>query len=100
VYDAVVKGSIRGLLAGVKPGENVRERERIANEIEEDEKTGRVGLRKRTRQSRVSIAPAVKSVAEVGAEHAFRTKRESLSPAVNFALQILNPVCGFAGGVQ
>jgi ATP-dependent DNA helicase len=79
VYDAVVKGSIRGLLAGARPGESfrARERERIAREIEEDEKMGRVGLR--TRKSRVSnITPsAVKSVAEVGAEHAFKTKRAS-----------------------
>ena len=77
VYDAIVKGSIRGLLAGVRPGENsrARERERIAREIEEDEKMGHVGLR--TRKSRISnMAPAA-SIAEVGAEHAFRTKRAS-----------------------
>jgi ATP-dependent DNA helicase len=80
VYDAVVKGSIRGLLAGMKPREDARERERerIAREIEEDEKTGWVGTR--TRKSRVSITPAVKSVAEVGAEYAFKTKRASLLP--------------------
>src|SRR5260221_14668775 len=43
VYDAVVKGSLRGLLAGARPGEDARQREqdRIAREIEEDEKTGR-----------------------------------------------------------
>ncbi|KAH9995294.1 SNF2 family N-terminal domain-containing protein [Russula vinacea] len=52
VYDAVVKGSLRGLLAGARPGGNARERdrERIAREIEEDEKMGRIGLR--TRNSR------------------------------------------------
>jgi ATP-dependent DNA helicase len=73
VYDAVVKGSLRGLLAGTRPGEDARqrERERIAREIEEDEKMGRVGIR--TRGSRTSSTPT-KSVAELGAEHAYKTK--------------------------
>ena len=79
VYDAVVKGSLRGLLTGARPGEDARQRERdrIAREIEEDEKTGRVGAR--TRKSRGSITPSVKSVSEIGAEHAFKTKSASLS---------------------
>jgi len=49
VYDAIVKGSLRGLLAGARPVEDARQRERdrIAHEIEEDEKTGRVGARPR-----------------------------------------------------
>lgn len=77
VYDAVVKGSLRGLLAGVRPGEDARQRERdrIAREIEEDEQSGRVGLR--TRKSRGSITPAIKSVSEIGAEHAFSAKSAS-----------------------
>ena len=77
VYDAVVKGSLRGLLAGARPGGNARERdrERIAREIEEDEKMGRIGLR--TRNSRASIAPAAKSATELGEEFAFKTKRAS-----------------------
>lgn len=75
VYDAVVKGSLRGLLAGMQSGKNAKERdqERIDREIEEDEKTGRLGTR--TRKSRVSTAPAPMSTAEIGAEHAFKTKR-------------------------
>ncbi|KAH9953446.1 SNF2 family N-terminal domain-containing protein [Russula dissimulans] len=79
VYDAVVKGSLRGLLAGVRPGENARERERerIAREIEEDEKMGRVGIR--TRKSRGSLTPSTKSVAELGAEHAFKTKMKKVN---------------------
>ena len=74
VYDAVVKGSLRGLLAGVQPGKGTKERdrERIEREIEEDEKMGRLGMR--TRKSRASIAPAPMSTAEVGAEHALKTK--------------------------
>jgi ATP-dependent DNA helicase len=74
LYDAIVKGSLRGLLAGARPGGSARERDqqRIAREIEEDEKTGRVGTH--TRKSRASIAPAGKSVAEVGAEYAFKAK--------------------------
>jgi hypothetical protein len=74
VYDAVVKGSLRGLLAGVQPGKSAedRDRERIEHEIEEDEKMGRSGTR--TRKSRASIAPAPISVAELGAEHAFKAK--------------------------
>jgi hypothetical protein len=77
VYDAVVKGSLRGLLAGVRPGEDARQRERdrIAREIEEDEQSGRVGLR--TRKSRGSITPAIKSLSEIGAEHAFSAKSAS-----------------------
>ncbi|KAI0251647.1 SNF2 family N-terminal domain-containing protein [Lactifluus subvellereus] len=79
VYDAIVKGGIRGLLAGARPREDARERERerIAREIEEDERTGRVGIR--TRKSRVSNTPAVKSAAELGAEHAFRTKLKKVN---------------------
>jgi len=77
VYDAVVKGSLRGLLAGARPGEDARQRERdrIAREIEEDEKTGRVGIR--TRKSRGSLTPTIKSVSEIGAEHAFKAKSAS-----------------------
>jgi ATP-dependent DNA helicase len=80
VYDAVVKGSLRGLLAGARPGEDVRqhERERLAREIAEDEKSGRVGLR--TRKSRASGTP-VKSVSELGAEHAFKAKSACLCPS-------------------
>ncbi|KAH9970340.1 SNF2 family N-terminal domain-containing protein [Russula compacta] len=79
VYDAVVKGSLRGLLAGARPSDNAkeRERERIAREIEEDEKTGRVGAR--TRKSRASIAPATKSVSELAVEHAFKTKLKKVN---------------------
>jgi SNF2 family DNA or RNA helicase len=78
LYDAIVKGSLRGLLAGARPGGSARERdrERIAREIEEDEKMGRVGTR--TRKSQVGIEPAAKSVSEVGAEYAFRAKCASL----------------------
>lgn len=74
VYDAIVKGSLRGLLAGVRPGESAKERdrERIEREIEDDEKMGRLGTR--TRMSRVSMAPAPMSSTEIGAEHAFKTK--------------------------
>jgi hypothetical protein len=85
VYDAVVKGSLRGLLAGARPGGNTRERdrERIAREIEDDEKMGRVGLR--TRQSRASVAPATKSITDLGEEFAFKTKRASLLPSLRAA---------------
>jgi len=70
VYDAVVKGSLCGLLAGARPSEDARQREWdwIACEIEEDEKTGRVGAQ--TRKSQGSITPSIKSVSEIGAEHA------------------------------
>jgi len=79
VYDAVVKGGLRRLLAGVRADEDGRrrEQERIAREIEEDEKTGRLGTR--TRKSRGSITPATKSVAELGAEHAFKTKMKKVN---------------------
>jgi len=62
VYDAVVKGSLRGLLAGARPGEDARQRERdrIAREIEEDEKTSRVDAR--TRKIRGGITPVIESV--------------------------------------
>ncbi|KAH9051384.1 SNF2-family ATP dependent chromatin remodeling factor snf21 [Lactarius deliciosus] len=75
VYDAVVKGCLRGMLAGVRSGQDEREREhqRIAREIEEDEKLGRVGTR--TRKSRVSLAP---TVADLGAEHQLKAKSASL----------------------
>jgi len=78
VYDAVVKGCLRGMLAGVRSGQDAekRERERIAREIEEDEKLGRVGTR--TRKSRVSLTPTTKSMAEIGAEHQLKTKSTSL----------------------
>jgi SNF2 family DNA or RNA helicase len=73
VYDAVVKGSLRGLLAGVQHDKGAkREQERIEREIEEDEKLGRSGTR--TRKSRAIMAPASVSAAELGAEHAFKTK--------------------------
>jgi ATP-dependent DNA helicase len=74
VYDAIVKGSLRGLLAGVQPGKDAKERdrERIEREIEEDEKMGRLGIR--THKSRASTTPAPMSTAELGAEHAFKTK--------------------------
>ena len=74
VYDAIVKGSLRGLLAGVRPGDRAKEldRERIEREIEEDEKTGRLGTR--TRKSQASMAPAPMSATELGAEHAFKAK--------------------------
>ena len=83
VYDAVVKGSLRGLLAGGRPGGNARERDRewIAREIEEDEKMGKVGLR--TRKSRASIAPAAKSTVELGAEYEFKAKCASLIPSLH-----------------
>lgn len=76
VYDAVVKGCLRGLLAGVRSGQEAkeRERERIAREIEEDEKLGRVGTR--TRKSRT---PTTKSVAEIGAEHQLKTKMKEIN---------------------
>ncbi|KAH9970336.1 hypothetical protein BJV74DRAFT_954113 [Russula compacta] len=44
---------------------------RIAREVEEDEKTARVGPR--THKSWGSIASVTKSVSELGAEHAFKT---------------------------
>jgi ATP-dependent DNA helicase len=76
VYDAVVKGSLRGLLAGVQPGKIAKERdqERIEREIEEDEQLGHLGMR--TRRSRASMAPAPAPItaSELGAEHAFKTK--------------------------
>lgn len=74
VYDAVVKGSLRGLLAGGHSDKSVKERdrERIEREIEEDERSGRLGTR--TRKSRGIKAPASVSAAELGAEHAFKTK--------------------------
>ena len=97
VYDAVVKGSLRGLLAGVRPGEDARQRERdrIAREIEEDKKTGRVGIR--TRKSRGSITSAIKSVSEIGAEHAFKAK--SASPFYTTCLRPANTgtLCLFWG---
>jgi ATP-dependent DNA helicase len=76
LYDAVVKGCLRGMLAGVRSGQDaaVRERERMAREIEEDEKLGRVGAR--TRMSRTSLT--TKSVADIGAEHQLKTKSTSL----------------------
>ncbi len=66
------------MLAGVRSGQDAekRERERIAREIEEDEKLGRVGTR--TRKSRVSLTPTTKSMAEIGAEHQLKTKSTSL----------------------
>jgi len=69
VYDAVVKGGLCGLLAGTRPSEDARQRERdwVAHEIEEDEKTGQVGAQ--TRKSQGSITPLIKSVSEIGAEH-------------------------------
>jgi len=84
VYGAVVKGSLRGLLTGARPGEDARQRERdrIAREIEEDEKTGRVGTR--TRKSRGSITPSITPVSEIGAEHAFKAKSTSLSARTTF----------------
>jgi len=91
VYDAILKGSLRGLLTGTRPGESAKERdrERIAREIEEDEKLGRLGTR--TRKSRTSMAPpAAKSTADLGAEHAFKAK--CASPSL-FALRTLNPTC-------
>ncbi|KAI0300001.1 SNF2 family N-terminal domain-containing protein [Multifurca ochricompacta] len=79
VYDAVVKGSLRGLLAGVRTGKDAKEseRQRIVREIEEDEKAGRVGTR--TRKSRASIAPTTQSVAEIGAEYAFKAKLKKVN---------------------
>ncbi|KAF8497837.1 SNF2-family ATP dependent chromatin remodeling factor snf21 [Russula emetica] len=79
VYDAIVKGSLRGLLAGVQPGKSAeeRDRERIEREIEEDEKMGRLGTR--TRKSQASMAPAPMSAAELGAEHAFKTKLKKVN---------------------
>ncbi|KAH9009313.1 SNF2-family ATP dependent chromatin remodeling factor snf21 [Lactarius hengduanensis] len=76
VYDAVVKGCLRGMLAGVRSGQDEREREhqRIAREIEEDEKQGRVGIR--TRKSRVSLAP---TVADLGAEHQLKAKMKEIN---------------------
>jgi len=70
VYDAIVKGGLCGLLAGARPSEDARQRERdwVAREIEEDKKMGRVGAR--TRKSQGSITPLIKSVSEIGAEHA------------------------------
>jgi len=78
VYDAVVKGCLRGLLAGVRSSQDTkeRERERIAREIEADEKLGRVGMR--TRKDRGSLTPASKSATEIGAEHHLKVKSASL----------------------
>jgi hypothetical protein len=47
VYDAIVKGSLRRLLAGVQPCKSAKERnrERIECEIEEDEKMGHLRMR-------------------------------------------------------
>ena len=68
----------------LRPGEDKRQRERdrIAREIEEGEKTGRVGAR--TRKSRGSITPAIKSVSEIRAEHAYKAKSTSLSARTTF----------------
>ncbi|KAI9449289.1 SNF2-family ATP dependent chromatin remodeling factor snf21 [Lactarius psammicola] len=79
VYDAVVKGCLRGMLAGVRSGQDAKERERdrIAREIEEDEKLGRVGIR--TRKSRASLTPTAKSVAEIGAEHQLKAKMKEIN---------------------
>ena len=76
LYDAVVKGCLRGVLAGARSGQDaaVRERERMAREIEEDEKLGRIGAR--TRMSRTSLNG--KSVADIGAEHQLKAKSASL----------------------
>ena len=76
VYDAVVRGCLRGLLAGVRSGQDAKEREheRIAREIEEDEMPGRLGTR--TRKSRASLTP--KLVADIGAEHQLKAKCASL----------------------
>jgi len=70
VYDAVIKGGLCGLLAGAQPSEDARQHEWdwVACEIEEDEKTGWVGAQ--TRKSQGSITPLIKSVSEIGAEHA------------------------------
>ena len=98
VYDAVVKGSLRGLLAGAQPGEDARQRERdrIAREIEEDEKTSRVDAR--TRNIRGSITPAIESVSEIGTKYAFKVKSASLSPqGVFFALLTLESLRLFWG---
>jgi hypothetical protein len=70
----LLKATSRGCwLAGVQPGKSAKERdrERIEREIEEDEKMGREGIR--TRQSRTGMTPAP-SAADLGAEHAFKTK--------------------------
>lgn len=76
LYDAVVKGCLRGVLAGARSGQDaaLRERERMAREIEEDEKLGRIGTR--TRMSRTSFN--AKSVADIGAEHQLKAKSASL----------------------
>ena len=76
-------------------GHGQRERDRIAREIEEGEKTGQVGAR--TRKSRGSIAPAITSISEIGAEHAFKAKSAYLSAPRVFALLTLVCVCLFWG---
>jgi SNF2-related domain len=98
VYDAIVKGSLRGLLAGVQPGKSSKERdrERIEREIEEDEKMGYLGTR--TRKSRGSTAPAPMSTAELGAEHAFKTKCAYLFFTVSLHRRVLNSA--FSPGIS
>ncbi|KAI9439191.1 SNF2-family ATP dependent chromatin remodeling factor snf21 [Lactarius indigo] len=60
VYDAVTQGN-----ANIK---------RIAREIEEDEKLGRVGTR--TRKSRVGLTP---TTADIGAEHQLKAKMKEIN---------------------
>jgi hypothetical protein len=99
-YDAVVRGSLRGLLAGARPGEDARQRERdrITRDIEEDEKTGRVGAR--TRKSRGNINPSIKSVSEIGAEHAFKAKSASFSARATFPRPANTKMLVFVFGQQ
>jgi len=80
---------IRGLLAGAQPSEDARQGEwdQIAHEIDEDEKTCRVGAW--TRKSQGSITPSIESVSEIGAEHTFKAKSASLSAQGIFLLMIV-----------
>ena len=97
VYDPVVKGSLRGLLAGVQPDKGALEpdQERIERELDEDEKMGCLGTR--TCQSWASIAPTPISAAELGAEHAFKTKR-AYPFTVSLHRRVLN--CALSLGIS
>ena len=97
LYDAIVKGSLRGLLTGRQPSERTQERdqERIEREIEEDEQMGRLGLH--IRHSRTSVVPPPMSTAELRAEHAFKTKC-AYPLTASLHRWVLN--CAFSSGIS
>lgn len=96
VYDAIIKGSLRGLLAGVRPNESAKECDqgRIDREIEEDAKMGHLGTL--TRTSQASMEPAPMSTAELGAGHAFN--QVCVPFTVSLCRWVLN--CAFPLGIS